>query len=290
MSDSSVRRGEWLEIPFQQASAIPMEDWLFKQVGIPEKLINKLIKEQGVRVKSDRIMLQLFPEESDSYAANWTELEVLYEDDFCLAVNKPAGMKVHPTQAGEEMSLANAVAAHYLYTGQSCKVRHVHRLDEHTSGAVLYAKNELAQLKLDEQMRLKTIKRQYIAFVQGIVKSSKGKIDAPIGRDRHHPSKRRVSPTGDPALTHYELVENLQQAALLRLRLETGRTHQIRVHLSHIRHPILGDLLYGGNLNIIGRQALHGEALRFPHPFLKQIVDVVAPWPTDLLKLHTDLQ
>jgi 23S rRNA pseudouridine1911/1915/1917 synthase len=290
MSESSVRRGEWLEIPFQQSSAIPMEEWLLTRGGIPDKLFNKLMQQQGVRFKSDRIMLKLFPHELDQYQANWMDLDVLYEDDYCLVVNKPAGMKVHPTLAGDELSLANAVAAHYLHTGQSCKIRHIHRLDEHTSGAVLYAKNELAQLKLDEQMRLKTIHRQYIAFVEGAVKSNKGKIEEPIGRDRHHPSRRRVSPTGDPAITHYDLIEKLQQASLLRLRLETGRTHQIRVHLSHIHHPILGDVLYGGNLNKIARQALHGEALRFPHPFLQQIVEVFAPWPADLLKLHADLQ
>jgi 23S rRNA pseudouridine1911/1915/1917 synthase len=290
MNDSSVRRGEWLEIPLQLATTSSIDEWLLNQAGIPQKLIHKLKQSQGIRQKSDRIMLHLFPSESDDYQANWTDIEVIYEDDYCLVVNKPAGLKVHPAHAGEELTLGNAVAAHYLYTGQACKVRHIHRLDEFTSGAVLYAKNELAQLKLDEQMRSKSIQRQYIAFVQGEMKSSKGRIDDPIGRDRHHPSRRRVSITGDAAVTHYEWIESFQYATLLRLRLETGRTHQIRVHLSHIRHPLLGDVLYGGNVNWISRQALHGDRLTFSHPFSQSMIEIEAPWPTDLLELHRKLQ
>lgn len=289
MNEASIKRGEWLEIPDQLAATGSVEEWLLNRVGIPQKLINKLKQEQGIRQKSDRVMLHLFPEEFDDYQADWMDIEILYEDDFCLVVNKPAGLKVHPAQAGDRLTLGNAVAAHYLHSGQSCKVRHIHRLDEFTSGAVLYAKNELAQLKLDEQMRSKQIQRQYVAFVQGSMKSNKGRIDDPIGRDRHHPSRRRVSITGEAAVTHYELIEVFQDATLLRLQLETGRTHQIRVHLSHIQHPILGDLLYGGNQNWLGRQALHGASLSFTHPFFQRLIEIEAPWPPDLLELHTKL-
>ncbi|MEX2461259.1 MAG: RluA family pseudouridine synthase [Paenibacillaceae bacterium] len=290
MNEASVRKGEWLEIPIELTAASSMEEWMVNQVGIPPKLLIKLKQEQGIRQKSDRMLLHLFPQEFDDYQAHWMDIEVLYEDDFCLVVNKPAGLKVHPAHAEDEPTLGNAVAAHYLHTGQTCKVRHIHRLDEHTSGAVLYAKNELAQLLLDQQMRSKWIQRQYIAFVQGIVKSSKGRIDDPIGRDRHHPSRRRVSATGDTAVTHYERIETFQLATLLRLRLETGRTHQIRVHLSHFHHPILGDTLYGGNIIWIGRQALHGEILQFMHPFFQRLIEIEAPWPIDLLELHRKLQ
>jgi 23S rRNA pseudouridine1911/1915/1917 synthase len=290
MRDKFERKGAWLEIPAQLSARESIEEWLAQDTGIPLKLLHKLKKEQGIRQKTDSVLLHLFPDEYDEYQAEWMEIEVIYEDDFCLVVNKPASLKVHPTQAGEAHTLANAIAAHYQHNGQSCKIRHIHRLDEHTSGAVLYAKNELAQLKLDEQMRMKTIQRQYIAFVHGIVTSKKGTIDEPIGRDRHHPSRRRVSRVGEPAVTHYEVMELLQQTTLLRLRLETGRTHQIRVHLSHLRHPILGDELYGGNMNRIHRQALHGDLLTFPHPFFQRNVEVNAPWPADLRKLQSELQ
>jgi 23S rRNA pseudouridine1911/1915/1917 synthase len=290
MREYSERKGAWLEVQAQLKTRDSLDEWLTEDLGMPLKLLHKLNREQGIRQKTDSILLHLFPDEYDEYQANWMEIEVIYEDDFCLVVNKPAHLKVHPTHAGEEHTLANVIAAHYLHTGQSCKIRHIHRLDEQTSGAVLYAKNELAQLKLDEQMRLKTIQRQYIAFVQGTIKPSKGTIDEPIGRDRHHPSRRRVSPSGDAAVTHYEVIEFLQQVTLLRLRLETGRTHQIRVHLSHLRHPILGDALYGGSINRIHRQALHGDLLTFPHPFFQRNVDVNAPWPTDLQHLLSELQ
>jgi 23S rRNA pseudouridine1911/1915/1917 synthase len=289
MSDSSVRRGEWLEIPLRLEAEHSLDEWLLTVGGITQKLIDKLKQEHGIRQKSDRIMLHLFPEEFDDYEAHWMDIEIVYEDDFCLVVNKPAGLKVHTSQA-EEISMGNVVAAHYLHSGQACKIRHIHRLDEYTSGAVLYAKNELAQLKLDEFMRSKWIQRQYIAFVQGTMNVSKGRIDEPIGRDRHHPSRRRVSATGDQAVTDYELIAAYENATLLRLRLETGRTHQLRVHLSHIHHPILGDKLYGGDVKSIGRQALHGELLQFPHPFYKRSVEVEAPWPADLIELQAKLQ
>jgi 23S rRNA pseudouridine1911/1915/1917 synthase len=288
MNDSSVRRGEWLEIPLRLEAKHSLDDLLLNVGGIPQKLIDKLKQTQGIRQKTDRILLHLFPEEFDEYQAQWMEIEIVYEDDFCLVANKPAGMKVHSSQSGD-ISLGNAVAAHYLHTGQGCKIRHIHRLDEHTSGAVLYAKNELAQLKLDEFMRSKLIHRQYIAFVQGTMKASKGRINEPIGRDRHHPSRRRVSSTGDEAVTHYEQMAAYENAALLRLHLETGRTHQIRVHLSHIHHPILGDKLYGGDAKSISRQALHGERLQFPHPFYQRLVEVEAPWPADLNELQAKL-
>jgi 23S rRNA pseudouridine1911/1915/1917 synthase len=155
---------------------------------------------------------------------------------------------------------------------------------------VLYAKNELAQIKLDEHMRLKAIQRQYVAFVEGVITPPKGRIDAPIGKDRHHPNRRRISPTGNTAITNYKTIQQFKDASLLRLQLETGRTHQIRVHLKSLHHPILGDALYGGNTRLISRQALHGEAIAFPHPFERLLIEVDAPWPSDLIKLLEQLR
>jgi 23S rRNA pseudouridine1911/1915/1917 synthase len=290
MSINAVRRGEWLEISLKPVLVNSPEEWLYVNFDLPQKFLRKLKNENGIRLKSDSLMLHLFPQESDHYKANWLEIDVLYEDDFCLVVNKPAGMAVHPAFADQQDTLANAVAAHYINTAQFCKIRHIHRLDEQTTGAVLYAKNELAQIKLDEHMRMKAIHRQYAAFIEGDIIPPKGRIDAPIGRDRHHPNRRRVSPTGDRAITNYETIERLKGASLLRLQLETGRTHQIRVHLKSLHHPILGDALYGGNTRLISRQALHGEAIAFPHPLGRQLIEVNAPWPSDLIKLHEELR
>jgi 23S rRNA pseudouridine1911/1915/1917 synthase len=210
------------------------------------------------------------------------DLDVLYEDDHCLVINKPAGLLVHPTMPGQTGTLGNAVASYYECTGQAVAVKHIHRLDEWTSGPVLYAKHELAQLKLDEAMRAKTIDRIYVTLAEGTFKVNRGTLDYPIGRDRHHKQRRRVSPTGDTAVTHFEVVEQYETIALVRLKLDTGRTHQIRVHLSHIGHPIVGDTLYGGSTSTMHRQALHGESLSFAHPITNERMTVLCPWPQDI--------
>ncbi|WP_248927423.1 RluA family pseudouridine synthase [Paenibacillus hamazuiensis] len=267
------RKGEWLEL-----SAL-------SGVRMPAKLLGKLKAQGGVVERSGRVLLRLFPDEPLHCMPQWADIEVLYEDDFCLVVHKPAGMKVHPTEAGEGGTLDHAVAFHYESTGQACRVRHIHRLDEDTTGPVLYAKNEWAQLLLDEAMREKKIGRAYAAVVHGRPDPPQGTVDAPIGKDRHHRSRRRVSASGDPAITHYELVASYKNASLVRLTLKTGRTHQIRVHMSYLGHPLVGDELYGGRPDGIARQALHGETLSFEHPLSGERLTVHAPWPDDFARL-----
>ncbi len=214
-----------------------------------------------------------------------SELNVLFEDDHCLVVNKPAGIAVHPSNEGQTGTLAHLVAAYYDQTDQGYPVRHIHRLDEWTSGPVLYAKNAASQRVLDEAMRQKQIERIYIAFVSGRMKKKRGRLDFPIGRDRHHNQRRRVSATGDHAVTHYEVIEVYEGTTMVQLTLETGRTHQIRVHLSHIGHSLLGDKLYYGPMDLIQRQALHGGKLIFPHPVNGNKIHTEAPWPEDLNNL-----
>lgn len=290
MKGRSVRKGEWLEVRFAAGRDGKARD--AASLGVPDKLLRKLRQSDGCLEEERLVRLRLFPGEAAGFPAAWADIEVLYEDDFCLVANKPAGMPVHPSAPGQTNTLANAVAAHYEATGQACRVRHIHRLDEMTSGPVLYAKNELAQLVLDEAMRVKAIVRTYAAVAAGKFGTSRGTVNAPIGRDRHHAGKRRVSESGDPAVTHYEVVERYRDAALLRVRLETGRTHQIRVHMSHIGHPLLGDPLYGAAsreaapaVPEMRRQALHGEALVFAHPWTHETIRVEAPRPADLAAL-----
>lgn len=282
-----VRKGEWLE------TNVALE-----QLNIPDKMLSRLQREDGLRQAGEKLLVKLFPAESANFVGEWCDLDVLYEDDFCLVVNKPPGMPVHPPEANGVGSLANAVAAYYASTGQQHKVRHVHRLDADTTGALLYAKNEYAGIVLDAAMRDRTIERSYAAIVKGTPEPPRGTIRLAIGKDRHHRNRRRVSPTGMPAVTHYETVMQLAtgksvrpNAALLRLRLETGRTHQIRVHLSHIGHPIYGDTLYGGPPhNVLTRQALHGEHLQFPHPLHGTKISVSAPHPDDMQQWLDKLQ
>ncbi|TVY11894.1 RluA family pseudouridine synthase [Paenibacillus cremeus] len=281
------RKGEWLE--WSASNSIGSLEEAVAQLPagrFSDKWIAKLKHTGGIEWKGSRIRLRLFPEEPLQYMPEWADIEVLYEDDFCLVVNKPAGMKVHPTQEGESGTLLHAVQWHLEADGQRLRPRHIHRLDEDTSGPVLLAKCEWAQSQLDAEMREKRVERIYLAFVQGRVESSKGTVNAPIGRDRHHATRRRVSQTGDPSITHYEVVDRLRSATLVRLRLETGRTHQIRVHMSYLGHPLIGDALYGGPLRGIQRQALHGERLIFPHPFTGEGIQVEAPWPEDFAALY----
>lgn len=286
---NTIRTGEWLSVTF----ATPIElsyETVSEHISIPHKYWNKLMISNGIRMQGKRLSLHAFPLDYDKtpVSPEWGELSILYEDDFCMVVDKPPGMAVHPAEAGQPNTLAAFVAGYYELTGQACRIRHIHRLDANTSGLVLYAKNEWAHLRLDEEMRKKEIHRDYLALAEGRFQHVQGTIAAPIGRDRHYSGKRRVHPQGDPAVTHYEVLEQFEQAAWVRLTLETGRTHQIRVHLSHIGHPLIGDKLYGGSDRQLARQALHGYKLKFRHPLDRRWIEIESPLPDELQAL-TDL-
>ncbi|NHN30108.1 RluA family pseudouridine synthase [Paenibacillus agricola] len=286
------KKGEWLELILPRP--LESEVDIGAYIRISDPYLKKLVRSGGFSSKGNRVSLKLFPNELLHDMQEWVPVEVLYEDDFCLVVHKSAGVKVHGDGSGASnagpSTLSEAVASYYESTGQACKVRHIHRLDEDTTGPLLYAKHEWAHLRLDEAMRDKSIRRDYVAIVQGRITKPKGIMDVPIGKDRHHPARRRVSPTGESAVTHYEVVESFKQATLVRLRLETGRTHQIRVHLSHLGFPIWGDRLYGGQNTGISRQALHGECLSFSHPLTGEPIEVYDPWPLDFQELLATLQ
>ncbi|MBP1995932.1 RluA family pseudouridine synthase [Paenibacillus eucommiae] len=288
------RKGEWMELSSPIPGWSPADadscEKLALHVPVPQKLYHKLARGGGVKLQGGRPMLRLFQSEKSPYVPEYAELDVLFEDDFCLVINKPAGMSVHPSEAGQQGTLAAAVAFYYESTGQACSVRHIHRLDRDTTGAVLYAKNEWAHLLLDEAMREKRIERIYTGVAEGMLASAAGVIREPIGRDRHHSGKRRVTPGGDAAVTHYTVLDKSREASLLELRLETGRTHQIRVHLSHLGHPLWGDSLYGAANTWTGRQALHGKTLLFHHPVSQESISVSAPLPEDFVLLLSKLR
>ncbi|MCL9661336.1 RluA family pseudouridine synthase [Paenibacillus hunanensis] len=290
-TEHAVRRGEWLEIipdrslDLEQPEGrhVRMMEWL-KSEAFPAKIVGLLQSRGEIQLQGDHIRLRVFPNTPYGFQPDYSySLEVLYEDDYVLVVHKPAGMNVHPSDANDAtITLAHAVAAYYEQTGQSCAVRHVHRLDEDTTGPVLYAKNELALYLLDEQMRSKSIHRRYVALVHGKVNERLNVIDEPIGKDRHHKQRRRVSPGGQAAITHVQCLRTTPKASLVQLELETGRTHQIRVHMSYVGHPLIGDTLYGGKPDLLPRQALHGEQLGFTHPWTGEPLSINDPWPADL--------
>ncbi|MEK3882676.1 RluA family pseudouridine synthase [Paenibacillus sp. PL2-23] len=283
-----------------QAGSHPhnVRQWLLASSFLPGKWINRLFSVGGIQWRGEQIGLRAFaPVDAKAdklyrQAAMFSHdnrvagVGVLYEDDYCLVLNKPAGMPVHPSFDGETGTLDHAACRHMLEQSDLLPVRHIHRLDDDTTGPVLYAKNDLAQLLLDEAMREKRIDRRYVAAVQGKLKQRKGVIDAPIAKDRHHRSRRRVAAGGEAALTRYEVLQELPNATLVRLQLETGRTHQIRVHMSYLGHPLLGDALYGGPPSQVKHQALHGERLVFPHPLSGRTTAVEAPWPAWLKDMY----
>ncbi|MDF2662733.1 MAG: RluA family pseudouridine synthase, partial [Paenibacillus sp.] len=190
---SGRRKGEWWEIKLPEGLAGAPVAVILKQLPIPAKLASKWIAANGAVKQGQHLRLKLFPQESPGFPADWAELNILYEDDFTLVVNKPAGVEVHPSVQGQRGTLAHAVAAYYEASGQACRVRHIHRLDKETTGPVLYAKNEFAHYEFDKAMREKKIERIYLAVAEGVFEQKRGKIDKPIGQDRHHSTRRRVS-------------------------------------------------------------------------------------------------
>lgn len=253
--------------------------WLEQEYGLNRKWLASLEAAGGIKLAGDRLRMMVFPPKVSQYKPITESVEVLYEDDYCLVVHKSQGIKVHSDGVSREPALSNLVSGLYFSRGESVAPEHVHRLDEHTSGPVLYAKNDFTRQQLEAAMADKRIGRIYVALVEGVVSPSLRRINEPIGRDRHHASRRRVSPTGKPAATRIELVETYPSASLIRLTLETGRTHQIRVHMSFAGHPLLGDELYGGSTAYLKQQALHGESLSFPHPVTGETMVVSDPWP-----------
>ena len=206
-------------------------------------------------------------------------IEILYEDDVLLVANKPSGLDTHPAEKNATRSLLNGVAFHLKQTGQPCTVRHIHRLDKDTTGAVLFAKDRLTGSMLDRMLEERKITRTYIALVEGILHDDAGKIEARIGGDRHHATRRRVSPSGQTAITNYQVLKRYsdENRTLVSCTLESGRTHQIRVHFSHIGHPLAGDTLYGGKKSF-PRQALHARKIEFLHPLSEEKLTVEAPF------------
>ncbi|WP_276357824.1 RluA family pseudouridine synthase [Cohnella caldifontis] len=283
-------KGEWMEIRLPDGLAGAPMQAVLRHVPLPPKLLNKLMHGKGLLLQGATLRLHLFPKERIDFPADWMELNVLYEDEFTLVVGKPAGIEVHPSEQGQRRTLAHAVASYYEMTGQEVRIRHIHRIDKDTTGPVLYAKNEFAHYQYDKDMREKRIERIYLALAEGVIPQDKGTIDKPIGQDRHHSTRRRISETGDPAVTHYEVVERFGGHTLVRLRLETGRTHQIRVHLSAIGHPLAGDGMYGGSRKVMSRQALHGEKLIWRHPWTGEKQQVRAPLPDDFAQALESLR
>jgi len=241
-----------------------------------------------------RVEPELHPSETP-YAAEEIALDIVYEDDALLVVNKPAGLVVHPGSGNWQGTMLNALLHHAPQLACIPRAGIVHRLDKDTSGLLVVAKTLTSQTDLVRQLQARSVKRDYLAVVQGLV-ARDGKVDAPLGR---HPSQRvkmAIVHNGKPAVTHYTVLEQFDRHTMIRCSLETGRTHQIRVHMQSIGHPLVGDPVYGGkSLNLppllsdvvknLGRQALHAEKLGLIHPVSGEAMEWWAELPEDMADL-----
>ncbi|MFC7322877.1 RluA family pseudouridine synthase [Halobacillus campisalis] len=286
------RQGEWLEVIVPQKwDGFTIERIMKKEWLVPRKLLHKFRTERSVTLNNeskhwkqttvktgDALRIRLFEPQDLEVTPTYMEIDVIYEDDHLLVVNKPVGIDTHPNQHEQANTLVNGVAFYFQSHGIEASPKYVHRLDRDTSGAILFAKHDLAIARLGQQLKERKIKRTYIAWAHGKVKPAKGEINQPIGKDRHHPVRRRVSKNGQDAMTHYERIDYSPEfkASLLKLDLSTGRTHQIRVHLSHMGYPLLGDELYGGKSDPHYKQALHAARLTFTHPFTEEHIECLA--------------
>ena len=220
-------------------------------------------------------------------------LDIVFEDLALLVVNKPAGLVVHPGNGNRRGTLLNAVLHHVPRAAELPRAGIVHRLDKDTSGLMVVAKTLSAQTDLVRQLQARTVKREYLALVHGELDHS-GTVDAPLGRDPRYRTRRSVQPQGKPAITHYSLVERFPDATLVRCKLETGRTHQIRVHMQHLGHPLVGDPVYNGNRRgaarlAFHRQALHAERLGLVHPITGEPMQWDIPLAEDFARLLDQL-
>ena len=214
-------------------------------------------------------------------------LSVLWEDEHLLAIDKPAGVTVHGAALTEEAVTIAGAAAHYLGT---TAVHVVNRLDRGTSGVMLIAKSGYMHARCMELLHTADLRREYRAVCEGVPSPACGVIDAPIGRDTTSLLRRCVTPEGQPAVTEYEVLKVCGERALLRLLPRTGRTHQLRVHMAHVGHPLTGDWLYGTeDKALIARPALHSYCLCFTHPLTGEAVEVTAPLPEDMMRLMEEM-
>ena len=243
-------------------------------------LVNDKIVKCGYKLKIGDVISVMLESKTTSLIPENIKLDIYYEDDDIIVVNKPSGMVVHPGAGNKTGTLVNALL--YYTKGKLSDINGevrpgiVHRIDKDTSGLLLISKTNRAHQILSDEFKDKKVKRKYIALVEGIINENSGKIDAPIGRKPGDRVKMAVRENGKKAVTNFKVIERLNNATLIECVLETGRTHQIRVHMAYINHPVVNDPLYGHSFDDYG-QMLHAEYIGFVHPIKKEFMEFSCP-------------
>jgi len=252
----------------------------------------------------ERVELEIAPAaDSERWQAQAMDIAVVYEDQHLLVVDKPAGLVVHPGAGNPDGTLVNALLHRDPELIRVPRAGVVHRLDKNTSGLLVVARTLLAHKRLVSALKDRQVEREYLAVVHGLLRAG-GRVDAPVGRHRVHRTRMAVNDAGRPAATRYRVERRFRAHSLLRLALESGRTHQIRVHMAHIDHPLVGDPVYGGRLRLpagagtelterlraFKRQALHAEQLKLRHPVSEQAMHWQSPLPPDMRELLAALE
>ena len=267
---------------------------LQNELKISSRLLYKLIKLNKIELNhkpcdtrktctlGDTITVNFdYEEDNSNIVPTKMDLNIIFEDDWLLVVNKPAGIAIHPSVLHYSDSLCNGIRFYFDKIGLKKKIRPVNRLDLNTSGLVVFAKCEYIQECLINQMKKNQFKKEYLAVCDGIFDEKSGTINLPIARKENSIIERCISENGQTAITHYEVLKEFDNYSLVKCSLETGRTHQIRVHMSAIGHPLLGDSLYGSISDLINRQALHCFNLQFIHPVYNNDLNFWGDLPND---------
>ena len=281
-----------------------LEKFLNKEMGLTKRQIRQAkYRESGICVNDVRsrvstvlksgdlvrVLLEEDDQESSQIISREGKLQILYEDEDILAVDKPAGVVVHPSHGHYEDSLSNMAAGYFRERGISAVIRPVGRLDKDTSGIVLFAKNQVAAARLMQQKETGVFYKEYLALVQGHPVPEKNTISLDLAKDTDTLMMMKITEKGLPAVTHYEVVDYFESYSLVRVTIETGRTHQIRVHMASIGHPLLGDPLYGTGL-FMKRTALHAASCSFLQPFTNEKICLKAEISEDMKNLITDFR
>lgn len=262
--------------------------WLEDGILVDGVRVNTRFVPQPGQVLSVRLS---DPERTSGVVPTHGALDIVYEDEDIIVLNKDPGVSVHPGPGHYNDTLGNYLVDYYDKTGQLADFHPVHRLDRGTSGLLVAAKHPHAQERLKEQLHTPQFQRVYLAVCEGVPQPEQGVVDAPLGAEDGSLMKQQVRPDGKSAITHYRVLSTGANRSLLRLELETGRTHQIRVHMAYIGHPLVGDFLYGTeDHSLIARTALHSHSLRFCHPVTGQKLEFVRELPQDMERLMNCLK